>query len=93
VDLDPVAIELDFVKPPVTRGRLGFEGGELGLNESRHLQRLDTRHLLDPTKCHPLGNLAAGLHHCKLPSAYLMRLSSRPFSVRRGYSVVPLVIK
>jgi hypothetical protein len=37
VDLDPVAVVFDFVKPLVALGRLGFQGRELGLDESRHV--------------------------------------------------------
>ena len=36
VDLDAVAIVLDFMKPLVALGSLRLQGGELGLNEPRH---------------------------------------------------------
>ena len=36
VELHPVAVELDFMEPLVARRRLGFEGGELGFDESGH---------------------------------------------------------
>lgn len=39
VDLDPIAIEFDFVKPPVPSRSLGLQGGQLGLDEPRHLRR------------------------------------------------------
>ena len=39
VDLDPVAVVLDFVEPLIPDRCLGFQGGELGLDESRHLRR------------------------------------------------------
>jgi hypothetical protein len=36
MDLDAIAIVLDFMKPLVARGRLGLQRCELGLNEPRH---------------------------------------------------------
>jgi hypothetical protein len=40
MDLDAIPVELDFMKPLFAFGRSRFEGGELGLDESRHLQFL-----------------------------------------------------
>jgi len=37
VNLDAVSVIFDFV---ITLGRLGLKGGELGLNEPRHLNTL-----------------------------------------------------
>jgi hypothetical protein len=39
VDLDPVAVELDFVEPLVAGRRLGLQRGQLRLDESRHCRR------------------------------------------------------
>jgi hypothetical protein len=52
VDLNPVAVELDLMEPLVALGRSGFEGGELRLNESRHLRFLGRQ----PTGTHTLGH-------------------------------------
>ena len=40
MDLDAVAVVLDFMKPLVALGRFGLQRGKLGLNEPRHLNTL-----------------------------------------------------
>jgi hypothetical protein len=40
MNLDPVAVVFDFVNPLLALGRFGFQGGELGFNEPRHLNKL-----------------------------------------------------
>ena len=49
VELDPIAVILDFVKPLVSRGSLGLQGCQLGSNEARHfmLYHLETQYRLD----------------------------------------------
>jgi hypothetical protein len=39
MDLQPVAVEFDFVDPLVTTGCFGFQRGELGTDESPHGRR------------------------------------------------------
>ena len=52
MNLDPVTVELDFMEPLVALGRSGFEGGKLGLDESRHLRFLGRQ----PTGTHTPGH-------------------------------------
>jgi hypothetical protein len=52
VDLDPVAVEFDFMEPLFAGGRLGFQGRKLGLNESRHLRFLGSQNPLTRTFNH-----------------------------------------
>jgi hypothetical protein len=49
VDLDPVAVEFDLVKPLRPDWHLGFQGRKLGLNESRHNRLLGHRPALTHT--------------------------------------------
>jgi len=50
VDLDPVAVELDFVKPLVAGRRLGLQRGQLRLDDSRHCRRGGRRNNSTPTE-------------------------------------------
>src|SRR4051794_2621678 len=40
MNLDPVAVVFDFANPLLALRRFGFQGGELGFNEPRHLNTL-----------------------------------------------------
>jgi hypothetical protein len=40
MDLNAIAVVLDFMEPLLALGRFGLQGGELGFNEPRHLDTL-----------------------------------------------------
>ena len=52
VDLDPVAVELDFMKPLVAGRHLGLQRGQLRLDESRHFRRGGRRNNAPRTLAH-----------------------------------------